>query len=78
MPLAWYIYIILQQFTDEDTFFFADQSTIYGELVAYEAESSDSVTIQATDGFEVKNVSKVRASSFNSNDEHVFNCVIKN
>ncbi|XP_068756975.1 proteasomal ATPase-associated factor 1-like [Montipora capricornis] len=35
-----------------------DQSTIYGELVAYEAESSDSVTIQATDGFEVKNVSK--------------------
>lgn len=42
--------------------FSADQPTIYGELVAH--EEGDSVKIQATDGFEVKNVNRVRGMWF--------------
>ena len=42
--------------------FSADQPTIYGELVAH--EEGDSVKIQATDGFEVENVNRVRGMWF--------------
>lgn len=42
--------------------FSADQPTIYGELVVH--EEGDSVKIQATDGFEVKNVNRVRGMWF--------------
>jgi len=39
-----------------------NQPTIYGELVAH--EEGDSIKIQATDGFEVKNVNRVRGMWF--------------
>ena len=42
--------------------FSVDQPTVYGELIAHEPDNEDSLTIQASDGFDVKNVNKVRNS----------------
>lgn len=44
-------------------YFSVDKPTIYGELLAHEADDADicpkSLAIQASDGFEVNNVEKV-------------------
>lgn len=46
--------------------FSLDQPTVYGELSTHEPDNEDSLTIQASDGFDVKNVTKVKSSLLNT------------
>lgn len=60
LSLVLYLFYVFWMWLEST--FSADQPTIYGELVAHEQD--DSVNIQATDGFEVKNVNTVRGMWF--------------